>query len=387
MNLRRIANRWSIAAALLLAACLVAGCPADPDGDFPTEEELNLISGLRKVRTNPRVPSNKYADDAAAAALGAEWFAERAFSPCNLTCRDCHPPPDFVFAGPERGRGCTGDTKRNIKSLSNVAFVNWFYWDGRKDSLWSHASFPLLNEIEMNSTPALVRQVMVNQYSDAYAAVFGKRPEDESDDNRLLANFGKAIEAYLRRDTLRVDAPFDDRLDRFVAAARAGNPKSSDFYDGMLAFVRKGRCILCHRGPMLSDGDFHNIGVSEPISEDTGHRFGLELLRADPLTQISIYSDDRNSGSGRLAKALALTDDETVGFFRTPSLRNIELSPPYLHTGMLKTLEEVVDFYDRGGDPSGFVGKRADTIIPLHLTEKDKAALVDLMKSLTAPPR
>jgi len=370
---------------VVMAAAGVSGCNSDPDADFPTDAELVLISGLKKVRTYPRVTSNKYASDAAAAALGAEWFAERGFSPCNLTCSDCHPPPTFVFSGPARGRGCTGETKRNIKSLTNVGFVGWLYWDGRKDSLWAHASFPLVNAIEMESTPAIVRQVFTDKYADRYAALFGKRPDEETDDNRILANFGKAIEAYLRRDSMHVDAPFDDRLDRFIAAARDGNPKSSDFYDPMLAFVRKGRCIICHKGPMLSDGDFHNLGVRETVEEDLGRKLGIDLLRSDPLTQVSVYSDDTTSGAARLQNALALPDSETVGVFRTPSLRNVELSAPYLHTGALKTLEEVVDFYDRGGDPDGFSGKRAETIIPLRLSAKHKAALVELMKSLTAP--
>jgi cytochrome c peroxidase len=376
-------------ASLVVFGALATGCSSDPDSDFPSDDELVAITGLRKVRTLPRVPSNRYADDADAAMFGQRVFAETRFSPCGLACIDCHQPPTYA-AAVQRALACGGNlTRRNPKSLLNVGFDDWLYWDGRKDSLWAHPEFPLLNPLEMQSTPAIIRAVFESaDYSGSYQQVFGVRPADEPDDYRLIANLGKSVEAYLRRVTVRVDAPFDDDLDRFVAAARGGNAKSDPMWRGLLVFVRKGRCIACHKGPLLTDGAFHNLGVREDVAEDHGRREGIQYLRDDPLKQTSIYSDERTLGRAKLEAALALPDSETDGTFRTPTLRNLTLTAPYLHTGALRLLEDVIEFYARGGDPEGtFSGRRAESIRPFALSADEKKALLDLLTSLTAPER
>jgi cytochrome c peroxidase len=278
--------------------------------------------------------------------------------------------------------GCNGAVARSVPTLLNVAFNDWFYWDGRKDSLWAHPIFPLLNTVEFAADRDAVKARMQSMYASDYSAAFGIQPKDEPDRDRVIANFGKAMEAFLRTK-IKVDAPFDSDLDRFVAAARAGTAASDPLYLGIKTFIRKGKCIICHKGPMLSDGAFHNLGLMQsPI--DHGHKGGIQILDGDEFKGDSIYSDDQTSGKNKLASLQSLTDEELDGAFKTPTLRNVALTAPYMHTGAHQTLDEVIDFYDRGGDPEGtFAGKRAMTISKIGLSADEKAALKNLLMSLT----
>lgn len=373
-----------IPAAILIASAAAAiGCSNELP--FPTDDELMAIRSLQKIHLPPGESTNAFADSPEAAALGEQLFYDAGFSSCgDRACAHCHPPPSYTVALP-RVSGCNGTTTRNPISLLDVAFNDWFYWDGRKDSLWSHPLFPLLDHVEMDASPALVRQRLTARYAGAYAKAFGVSPADEADDNRLLANFGKAIDAFLRRATVRVDAPFDDALEHFLASAQAGRARTDPLYAPLRVFVRRGHCILCHKGPMLSDGSFHNLGVRQEMPPaDHGHLDGLQLLDADIWNGAGVYSDDRRTGAAKLSTTAALGVAELDGAFKTPSLRNVALTAPYMHTGALATLRDVIDFYDRGGDPVGsFPGTRAATIVPLHLSESDKDALEGLLRSLT----
>jgi cytochrome c peroxidase len=266
----------------------------------------------------------------------------------------------------------------------NSAFNDWFYWDGRKDSLWSHPIFPLLSDVELDATPATVRQRMESTYVSEYSDAFGRAPMAEPDDDRIVANFGKAVEAYLRT-LIKVRAPFDEDLDRFVAAARAGTAASDPLHVGMKTFIRKGRCIICHKGPMLSDSNFHNIGLKQaPPHDDHGHLTGIPMVTSDIWNGAGKYSDSPLSGKAKIDTLATIPHEDLDGAFKTPSLRNVALTAPYMHNSEYKTLEEVVDFYDRGGDPDGtFPGKRAETIIQLNLTAEEKRALIEMLLSMT----
>ena len=178
----------------------------------------------------PRAPTNQYADSPDAAALGKLLFTDRGFSSCGaISCADCHPAPAYTtaLAFPP---GCNGPVSRTPPTLLNTTFNYWFYWDGRKDALWSHPIFPLLNSVELNATPQSVHARMNSNYAAQYSAAFGLAPSAESDDDRVVANFGKAMEAYLRT-LIRVDAPFDDKLDQFIAAANAGTAEKDPLFE------------------------------------------------------------------------------------------------------------------------------------------------------------
>lgn len=377
---------------LLFSLCVVTfqlGCADDP---FPNDSELSAIRLLPSVSSPPRSSTNDFADDPDAVVLGRALFADRAFSSCGtVACIDCHPPP--TFAGNTAGApGCGGVTPRNAPSVVNVGFSPWLTWDGQKDSIWAHAVLPLTNPIEMGATASSIRDRMEAAYAAPYSALFGGAPSAEPDVLRVVANFGKAVEAYVR--TLnRLDAPFDDDIRRFVRAAEQGGPSGAErdpLFTALKVFVRTGECIACHRGPMLTDDRFHNVGLDERGLLDRGRAAAIPVLQADPFNSAGEYSDDPQRGQaklGSLTNELLHQDEPGAGIegaFRTPSLRNVADTAPYMHHGQVATLEEIVDFYARGGDPVGtFTGVRTNTIKRFEITPQERLALVELLRSLS----
>ncbi len=370
------------AGALAFVSLYIGGCHSG--SAFPTDDELGQIIGLQNIHTPPRSPTSLYADSPAAAALGVMLFSDTLFSSCGgVACASCHRAPSYTvpLAFPP---GCNGPVSRSVPTLLNTAFSDWYYWDGRKDSLWSHPIFPLLHVTELDADPQAVRQRMETVYSAQYQAAFGVAPTAEPDTNRIIANFGKAIEAYLRT-LIKVDAPFDTELVHFIASAQAGQAESDPFYLSMKTFIRTGRCIICHKGPMLSDGSFHNLGLAQtPPASDHGHLTGIPILQADIFNGAGVYSDEPTTGQAKLDSLTTLTNVDLDGAFKTPTLRNVALTAPYFHTGVYNNLGDVVDFYDRAGDPDGtFPGTRAVTLLKLGLSPAEKQSLVDLLMSLT----
>ena len=174
--------------------------------------------------------------------------------------------------------------------------------------------------------------------------------------NRVFVNFAKALEAYQRQLVSR-NAPFD----KFVAGD-IGMLATSEVR-GLKLFVGKAGCVGCHSGPHLSDGLFHNIGVAQTGAHvpaaDNGRFADITPLLASGMNVDSVFSDDRQSG--RLTGLTATPPDDTKAAFRTPSLRGVAETGPYMHAGQLATLEDVVAFYDRGGDtPSAGTKEAAD---------------------------
>lgn len=361
---------------------LTAGSGCGGEAAFPSAEETSQLTSLRKLRTPPRSPTNQYADNPAAAALGKKLFHDDGMSGCGAaSCASCHKLPAFTFDA-DAPTGCGGKAGRNAPTLLNVAFSDWLGWDGRKDSVWSQAMFPLLNPVEMAATPETARARIESTYAAEYTAAFGVAPSAAKSDDELLSFFGKAVEAY-QRTLIAVDAPFDDKLDQFLAAAAAGKAEQDPFYLPLKTFVRNGQCIICHKGPMLSDGLFHNVGLQQS-GMDHGRKTAIDGLLTDAWNGAGAYSDDKRAGGNKLDALKTLTDADKDGAFKTPTLRNVALTAPYMHTGKVASLADVVEFYNRGGDAAGtFPGLRTATIVPLNLTAEEKAALVTLLESLT----
>ncbi|MBX7099876.1 MAG: cytochrome-c peroxidase [Myxococcaceae bacterium] len=368
---------------LVVAAALLCGCP---EPLFPSDAERVQILGLLGLKTPPRDETNKYGDDPAAATLGKALFEEPGLSRCGtLACVTCHAPP--VFADRQKlSQGCGGLTTRNTPSVLNQAFRRWYYWDGRKDSVWSHAVLPITRDIEMNQDVPGLRAFLATArgtpLAAQYKAVFGVEPAAEKDDQRLLTNLTKALAAYMRT-LVATQSQFDADLPRFLAAVDRNEEPSDPLYLPLKVFVRTGRCIACHKGPMFADDLFHNLGLDDQGTHDPGHIDGIPLVRDDPFNGAGAYSDNPTVGKNKL-NSLSVDEATDRGAFRTASLRNIALTAPYMHTGHLKSLDEVIDFYDRGGDAAGtFQGTRTSTIIPLHLKAEEKAALKQLLEMLT----
>lgn len=370
----------SLSLALLLSACAEA--------PFPSPDELDALRSLHSAPTKPPPdPTNRFADDPDAAALGKRLFDDQGLSACgNVSCASCHGGEGFTVAEPT-AKGCYDQrTGRNAPTVLNAGYSDFYMWDGRADSLWSQALLPLTSPIEMASTPELLRARLSEGYASEYAALFGV-PISETADDALLANFGKVVAAF-ERTVNRTRAPFDGEVKRFLVAAEAGRAEEDPAYLGLKTFVRKGQCIACHKGPLLSDGKFHNVGLADPSPGRRGASEALPQMLAWKFSVEGEHSDDPGGlATNRLTnlrRELSEKAAEFEGAFRTPSLRNVALTAPYGHTGELATLEDVIDFYDKGGDDEGtFVGVKTETIVKLQLTKEEKAALLKLLESMT----
>jgi cytochrome c peroxidase len=284
----------------------------------------------------------------------------------------------------------------------NASFYKWTNWAGRFAAQWELPLAVAENAKNMNGDRLTVVHLIFNKYKTDYEAVFGTldagiadtarfpaagKPgvaaydgmaaADKDIATRVYVNFGKALQAYMRKLVSR-NARFDRLLARDVSALTAQEVR------GAKLFIGGAGCIGCHSGPQLSDGLFHNIGVAQtgphvPATENGRFTDGAAEFGA-ALNVDSVWSDDRQTG--RLAGLSATLPDGTKGQFRTASLRGIAETAPYMHAGQLASLDDVVAFYDRGGDTPA-AGTSEITGKPLGLTTDAKADLVAFLKTLT----
>ena len=223
-------------------------------------------------------------------------------------------------------------------------------------------------------------------YTDA-ANWNGLSAGDQEIVNRVLVNYGKAIEAYLRKLVSR-NAPFD----RYVAGDR--DAISSDAKHGLKLFLGKAGCVGCHNSPLLSDDDFHVIGLKidtalSPHADPTepGRAFNQALIcdktvAGGDFNVNGHFSDDPTSPrDGSFCGATI-----PPGLWRTKGLRHVAETGPYFRDGQAATLDDVIEFYDRGGDPAGtFLGGPKEIRV-LYLSREEKAQLKAFLMTLTGEP-
>jgi cytochrome c peroxidase len=400
-----------VLAVLLLAACVLER-PGVVTSDAWTAEELRLLGTLRLDTTLPPEPSNRWADDPLAAALGRSLFFDVMMSPSGVaSCQSCH-LPGLNFSDGKRVAVGVGLTTRNAPVIPGSQFSPWQFWDGRADSLWAQASGPIESPVEMGSDRTWIAHRVTTAHAEAYRAVFGEVPDlsdrtrfperalpgphpDSSlvaaweqmatDDRRIVMEVYtralKAISAF-ERTLLPTTSAFDRYVDATLAGeAGGGGHLSPQQEHGLKLFVRKGNCVTCHHGPMFTDRAFHNLGLPFSGPFDAGRGVGAQQVLSGEFNCRSEWSD------AALCEELEYLDPSFPDFqqaFKTPTLRNVELSAPYMHHGELATLEEVVAFYDElpGGTA---VNHRELTLQPLRLSEAERAALVAFLRSLTGP--
>jgi cytochrome c peroxidase len=277
-------------------------------------------------------PSAPWSKDKAL--LGKRLFEERLLSKDKaLSCADCHQHQRAFTDGKQKAVGIRGQIgPRNTPTLVNRALGRTHFWDGRAASLEDQALGPITNpgEMDLPVSEAVARLSAVPYYRDAFRAVLGGDPTAD--------RLAEALAAY-ERTVFSVDAPFD----RFLAGDEGALSPAAQ--RGLALFGRKARCGDCHSGPNFTDEDFHCLGVSR-----------------DP---------------GRMTVTRQAKD---LGAFKTPTLREIARTAPYMHDGSLATLAEVVEYYDRGGQSHPNLDERMK---PLGLTPAEKADLVAFMESLS----
>ena len=302
------------------------------------------------------------------------YFDTRLSADNTVSCASCHHPDEGFARHTQFGVGIDDqEGGRNSPVSYNRILSDLQFWDGRADSLEAQAVGPIANPIEMGNTheQAVATIQGIPGYVMQFDAVFGE-------DSVNIDNVGKAIASF-ERAIVSGPSPFDfyeefSRFSRFdpedlqemlednedfaavYNAAKKGvddHPMSESAVRGRgLFFSERVNCAACHVGANLTDEKYHNLGVA---------------------------ADKEDPDVGRFA---VTNDPKDWGAFKTPTVRNVALSAPYMHDGSQKTLLEVVDHYDKGGTPNKNL---SDKIKKLNLTAQDKQDLVEFMKACTGP--
>jgi len=302
---------------------------------FAAEEEAAELyavpAGLPPVvhpKDNPPTPEK--------IALGKQLYFDPRLSKDNtVSCATCHNPEKGWSDGEQFSTGVGGlKGGRNAPTVLNSAYFAFQFWDGRAGSLEEQALGPIQNPVEMAmSLEDCVKKLNgIAGYREQFQKVFGTDVTAE--------NLAKAIACY-ERTVLSGDAPYDRyKAGDFEAMSEAAQR-------GMDLFFGKARCSACHSGPNFTDNAFHNIGVGAAAKEWDRGREAISKLEGDR------------------------------GAFKTPGLRDIARSAPYMHDGSMKTLEEVVKFYNQGGEANDYLDEE---IGKLNLTAEEEADLVTFLK-------
>lgn len=405
------------------------GAGGDPLIGVLTPDEAAAVRTMSPLPAVPANSTNQYADNPAAATLGQKLFFDKRYSgplavgddmtngglgpmgeAGKIACASCHLARglDDQRSRPNNVSLGADFLSRNALPIVNSSFYRWTNWGGRFAAPWELPLAVVENARNMNGDRMRVVHLIFDKYKADYEAVFGAlepaigtdaarfpasaKPKpaggvdgpwemmtdaDRTIANRVFVNFAKALEAYQRQLVSR-NAPFD----RFVGG-RTEMLATSELR-GLKLFVGKAGCAECHSGPHLSDGKFHNIGVAQTGAHvpaaDNGRFADVPPLVASGMNVNSVWSDDTESG--RLTGLTATPPDDWKAAFRTPSLRGVAETGPYMHAGQLATLEDVVAFYDRGGDTPA-AGTKDVLIKRLSLTTLERADLVAFLRTLS----
>jgi cytochrome c peroxidase len=298
------------------------------------------------------------------------YFDPRLSADTTISCATCH-NPDTGFAAPTQfGEGILGQKgNRNSPTAYNRILSGAQFWDGRAGSLEDQAVGPIANPIEMGHTHEACVKCLeeIQGYKLQFAKVFGELTIDSV--GKAIASFERvivtgpsaydyhtALEKYTRLpaedlELLEEDDPKAFAEYKRLAAEAEKNPMSESAVRGKtLFFSDKSRCATCHVGANFTDEKYHNLGV------------GMEANEPD-LGRFTVSDDEKDRGA-----------------FKTPTLRNVVQTSPYMHDGSQKTLEEVVEWYAKGGHPNPHL---SDKVVKLDLSEQDKKDLVEFMRALT----
>ena len=405
--MRRVGILVTIAL-LLIAASLIwwSTRPAWNATELATLRTLALDT----LGPPPPDPSNAVADDPRAAALGAALFFDRRFSSNGaVACATCHQPERSFTDGLPLSQG-VGQIPLNAMTLVGAAYNTFFTWNGKNDSQWAQALIPLENPLEHGGDRTAYVHLLAEHYGEQYAALFGPllamndatrfpahaspkgtaaaqdawygmTDADRTAVNQAFANLGKLLAAYER--TL---LPAAARFDAYVSAAQRNDRAAmnalftADEAAGLRLFLGKGHCINCHNGPRFTNDDFHNTAIPgiPGVPLDNGRSDGVRRLLADPFNCAGPYSDASQADCLAL-RFLKTSGDTLEGAFKTPTLRNVAATAPYMHTGQYPDLRSVLEHYNDGG--VALVGH--NELEPLNLSEQELQQLEAFLRTLT----
>lgn len=329
------------AATLLLTLGWLQAFSADTTADKSADKPPRPPLGLPPVQWPE---DNPYTT--AKAELGRLlYFDKRVSSDNSVSCATCHEPEKAFTDSAPVSTGIGGQKGgRSAPTVINRAYSTQQFWDGRADSLEEQAIGPIANPIEMTAEKdadaaheaSVKRLRAIPGYVKRFEEVFGKKPF-------TIKDVGKAI-ATFERTVYSGNAPYD----RYNAGDKKALTPAQE--RGMNVFFNKAACDACHLGFNFTDGSYVNIGI------------GMDRPKPD------------------LGRFEVSKRDEDRGAFKTPTLREVTKHGPYMHDGSIKTLEEVVEHYNKGGIKNPQLDQRMK---PLNLTKEEKADLVEFMKALS----
>lgn len=381
-------------------------------------DELGLIQSLSLDSLEPMQSdlSNSVADSHEAAEFGhALFFDKRLSANQNVSCASCHQPENYYTDSLPLAIGM-GLGTRHTPSLVGLSYSPWYYWDGRRDSQWSQALAP----IEAKHEQGIDRTSLVNfilqdgPYLEKYEKIFGvistelkntdisnssATPIGDSREtetwqsfessvqieiSKIFSNVGKALAAY-QRLVQPGTSRFDDYTRSLQTTSVKGDPKDSILSRqellGLKLFIGKGNCVDCHNGPLFTNHEFHNTGVMPLPGElpPLGRFNGIRIARDDPFNCLGLYSDavPRDCAELRFAR----DTNDTVGTHKTPTLRNIAETSPYMHTGQQNSLSDVIKHYNEA--PTAMVSHNEAK--PLKLRRSEMKQLEAFLRTLSGP--
>lgn len=318
--------------------------------------------------------------------LGDKLFHDKRFSADGkVSCSTCHAREKGFTDNLRVSKGFMGKQgTRNAPTVINAAYMKTMFWDGREPDLEGQSKQPPINPVEgglVDHQPILDVIKNDSDYQKMFKQVFNVKADKVS-----MAHVSKAIASF-ERTIVAGNSAFDKYLYAGDRSALSTSQKR-----GLVLFRTKGRCVSCHvieqTQALFTDNRFHNIGVGFKKLKDKEAQTASAFLKDKDKgaeVDVTVLTQENMSELGRFA----VTENPThVGAFKTSTLRNIAVTQPYMHDGSLKTLEDVMDFYNNGGrvketDPvSGF---QSGGIRPLDLTESEKDDLVNFLKALTSP--
>jgi cytochrome c peroxidase len=360
--------RWRRGLFLLLATLFLLAGPSGEKGHGQTgAPPLGPLPPVPVPPDNPMTPEK--------VELGKLLFFDpRVGGDLSTPCSRCHEPKEGWGTNSPLSPGYPGTQHwRNAQTVLNAAYFAKLFWEGSALSLESQAPAAATGNVAGNGDDIMMeeRLAQVPEYVRRFKEVFGiERPG--------ILQAWMAIAAFQR--TLVSDpnkVPFDRH------ARGDGTALSAEAKRGLALFTGKARCSLCHNGPLASDQDYHNLGIPEhplfqtmPLAQVT-HRYEQYIKG---VTEASYRVADRDLGLYYVTKR-----PEDIGKFRTPTLRELKYTAPYMHNGFLDTLDDVIEFYNKGGGPAP--GK-SPLLKPLGLSQREKNDLKAFLESLSSdqPP-
>ena len=352
--MRRAGSVFCVALALALASAADAGevtLPV-PEGVLPPIIPAENPLSSEKVTLGEKL-----------------YFDPRLSKDDTVSCATCHDPL-HAFAEPRPVSIGVGGASgvRNAPTVLNAAFLSEQFWDGRAPTLEEQAKGPLVNPVEMAMADlASVEKKLqgLPEYAPLFRAAFG-------DEKVTIDRVAQAIASF-ERTLISLEAP----IDRFLAGDETAISPAAQ--RGWELFNGKARCNTCHGHvgafPLFTDEQYHNIGVAakEVNFEELARQVQRNPARLDQLTHAP--------GLNQLGRFIVTKEQKDIGAFKTTHLRNVAKTAPYMHDGSEKTLADVIEFYDRGGNPNPWLdgGMR-----PLGLSAAEKADLVALLETFTS---